>query len=126
MPYENPQLEFILPVNFSWIGAISMLLLGVFLVPIAEEIFFRGVLYQWMRDRLGVWIAIPGSALIFGLLHGEISVADATFVMGLILAWFYERSNSLWPSIIIHIVNNSLKLLLLYTLIALGITYPGF
>ena len=101
LPVENPQLDFLIPKQFTWAGAIGMLILGGLLVPIAEELFFRGVLYTWLRDSFGIWIAIPGSALVFGLLHGEISVAGATFVMGLVLAWLYERSNSLWPSITI-------------------------
>lgn len=121
LPIENPQLEFLLPEQFTWIGAFSMLILGGVIVPIAEELFFRGVLYTWLRGSFGIWVAIPGSALVFGLLHGDIPVAGATFVMGVVLAWFYERSNSLWPSILIHIVNNSFKLILLYLLIALGV-----
>jgi hypothetical protein len=121
LPLENPQLDFLIPKQFTWAGAIGMLILGGFIVPIVEELFFRGVLYTWLRDSFGIWVGSVGSALIFGLLHGEISIVGATFVMGLVLAWLYERSNSLWPSITIHIVNNSFKLLLLYVLIALGI-----
>ena len=120
-PIENPQLEFLLPDEYSWIGAVSMLLLGGFVVPFAEELFFRGVLYQWLRNIAGVWIGIIISSLIFVFLHGDLSVAGATFVMGIVLAWFFERSKSLWPSITIHVLNNSIKIFLLYALIALGI-----
>ena len=125
LPAENPQLPFLAPKNFSWLGAVGMILLGGLAVPFAEELFFRGVLYVWLRDRLGFWAAVLISSMIFGALHGEVSVAGATFVMGLALAWFYERSKSLWPSIFIHALNNSLKLILLYTLIASGVTIPG-
>jgi hypothetical protein len=126
LPIENPQLEFLLPDKFSWTGALGMLLLGGLLVPFAEELFFRGVLYQWMRHKAGIWIGIIGSSLVFGLLHGEPSVAGATFVMGILLAWIFERSNSLWPSVTIHVVNNSIKIALLYALTAFGISIPGF
>jgi hypothetical protein len=102
-----------------------MFLFGGFVVPLAEEIFFRGLLYRWMRQFWNVWPAIIVSSILFGLLHGEISVAGATFILGIILAWLYERSGSLWPSITIHVINNSLKLLILYTLIALGYEFPG-
>ncbi len=122
LPYENPQLDFLLPDQFSWAGAFGMLLLGGLIVPFAEELFFRGILYQWLKDKAGVWIGIIGSSLVFGLLHGDLPIAGATFVMGIILAWLFERSNSLWPSITIHIVNNSLKIVLLYLMIALGIS----
>lgn len=124
LPPENPQLDFLLPQRFNWLGAISMVLLGGVIVPIAEEAFFRGVLYAWMRQHAPAWVAILFSSLIFGALHGDISVAGATFVMGVILAWFYERSHSLWAPITIHILNNSFKLLLLYILLAAGIQIP--
>lgn len=122
LPIENPQLDFLLPDQFSWTGALGMLVLGGIIVPFAEELFFRGVLYQWLRDKAGIWIGILGSSMVFGLLHGDLSVAGATFVMGIVLAWIFERSNSLWPSVTIHIVNNSIKIFLLYALIALGVS----
>jgi membrane protease YdiL (CAAX protease family) len=89
-------------------------------VPFAEELFFRGVLYRWLRDRWGLWVGLIASSLVFGALHGDIAVAGATAVMGLVLGWFYERSRSLWPSILIHAINNTVKLVLLYALVATG------
>jgi membrane protease YdiL (CAAX protease family) len=125
IPLQNPQIPFLAPDNFSLIGAAAMILFAGLAVPFAEELLFRGVIFRWLRDRWGFWTAALTSSLIFGLLHGDISVAGATFVMGLVLAWFYERSHSLWPSILIHAVNNSLKLVLLYALIASGLNIPG-
>jgi membrane protease YdiL (CAAX protease family) len=124
-PVENPQLEFLVPENFSWPGAIGMFLMGGVAVPFAEELFFRGVLYQWMRSFMNVWIAIPLNAILFGALHGNIAIAGATALLGLLLAWFFEHSRSLWPSVIIHVTNNALKLFLLYILIALGVDVSG-
>lgn len=124
LPTENPQLEFLVPIDISWFGGLVMVILGGLFVPIAEEVLFRGVLYRWMRQFSSPWVAIPVSSALFGLLHGDIAVAGATFVMGIILAWFYERSHSLWPSIVIHAVNNGLKLALLYGLLAAGYQIP--
>jgi len=124
LPTENPQLEFLVPKDISWFGGLVMVILGGLLVPIAEEVLFRGVLYRWMRQFSSPWVAIPISSALFGLLHGDIAVAGATFVMGIILAWFYERSHSLWPSIVIHAVNNGFKLALLYGLLAAGYKIP--
>lgn len=121
MPVQNPQLQFLVPEGFTWNAAFAMFLIGGIAVPFAEELYFRGVLYPWLRDISGPWIAAPTSALVFGMLHGDIAIAGASFVMGLVLAWFYERSRSLWPSILIHIANNSIKLLILYLMIAMGI-----
>lgn len=120
-PLENPQLEFLLPNGFSWFAMLGMLLMGGILVPIAEEMFFRGLLYSWMRNHWKPWLAIPVSSLIFGALHGDISVGGAAFVLGIMLAWVYERSQSVLPGIIIHILNNSIKILVLYVYVALGL-----
>lgn len=124
LPPSNPQLEFLLPDEVSIPGVLIMLVFGGFIVPIAEEIFFRGLLYSWLRQTLKIWPAILISSALFGLLHGEISIAGATFLMGIILAWIYEKSTSLLPAISIHIINNSIKLLLLYLMAAFGMDIP--
>lgn len=124
LPLENPQLEFLAPQEITWYGALAMVVFGGFIVPIAEEVFFRGVLFRWMRQSLKLWPAILISSAIFGALHGDIAVAGATFVMGILLAWFYERSGSLWAPITIHIINNASKLVLLYVILASGIEFP--
>jgi hypothetical protein len=120
-PVESPQLDFILPKDFSWLGAAGMFIAAGFLVPLAEELFFRGLIYTWMRQSLSVWIAIPLNALVFGLVHGEISVTVATGLLGIVLAWFYERSKSLWAPILIHALVNSVQLGFIYVMVAIGI-----
>jgi membrane protease YdiL (CAAX protease family) len=121
-PLTNPQIPFLAPEGFTWFGAVGMLVFGGIIAPFAEELYFRGVLYAWLRQRRGVWIAMFISSLLFGLLHGEASIAGAAFVLGMILAWTYERSNSLLPPVLIHIINNSFKIILLYGLLAAGLS----
>lgn len=124
-PLNNPQLPFLAPNGFSWFGAISMFLLGGIAAPIGEELFFRGIFYQWLRDRWGMWTGIIVSGLIFGALHGEVSVAGAAAVLGMLLAWVYEHSQSLWAPVLIHVINNSAKIILLYALLANGSLLTG-
>lgn len=121
LPTGNPQLNFLVPDQFNLLGAIAMVFFGGVAVPIAEELYFRGLLYHWMRQRWSFWIAIPLSSVLFGLLHGDIAVAGATFIIGMVLAWFYERTRSLWASIAIHIFNNTFSLVLLYAMLAAGV-----
>lgn len=120
-PLENPQLPFLAPTGFSLVGGTAMFLLGGFLAPFAEELYFRGTLYQWFRQRLGVTPAIFISGLIFGVLHGDWSVGFAAFVLGIILAWSFEKSKSLWTAFIIHAINNGVKIALLYILLGSGL-----
>ena len=120
-PLENPQLPFLAPGGFSVLGGIAMFLLGGFLAPFAEELFFRSVLYQWFRQRWGILPGILISGLIFGILHGDWAVGGAAFVLGIILAWSFEKSKSLWAAFIIHAINNSVKIALLYILLGSGL-----
>jgi membrane protease YdiL (CAAX protease family) len=120
MPMVNPQLEFLLPEGFTQLGAWGMLILAGILAPFGEELLFRGVFYPLLRDKWGVWPAVLLSSLIFGIIHGDITVGLTAFLLGIILALIYEYSRSLWTSILVHAINNSAKIALLYLLIKLG------
>ncbi|HEX2741844.1 MAG TPA: type II CAAX endopeptidase family protein [Rubrobacter sp.] len=86
--------------------ALTLLVAGL-AVPFGEELLFRGVLYTWLR-RWGVVVAMVVSALIFGLNHGINVVFPATAILGLLLALAYERSGSIWPGVVGHILYNLL------------------
>lgn len=80
------------------------------LVPIAEEIVFRGgVLGRLLAisGRERHWVAIIVSALVFGCVHGNLAQGAHAFVIGLLLGWMYYRTGSLLPGIVFHWVNNS-------------------
>ena len=119
-PMENPQLDFLLPEGLSAMDAILMLLLAGFIVPFGEELFFRGILYTFLRERWGIWVAVFLSSFMFGLIHGNLAVALTGFLLGVTAAILYEYSKSLWTAVIVHVINNSLKIALLYGLILLG------
>jgi membrane protease YdiL (CAAX protease family) len=122
LPLENPQLDFLVPEGFNWLSAIGMLLLGGVAAPFGEELIFRGVLYKLLRERWGLWPGVLVSSLIFALVHGDIAVGVSAFVLGIILALVFEYSRSLWASVLVHVINNSVKILLLYVFVALGLT----
>jgi membrane protease YdiL (CAAX protease family) len=96
--------------------ALFLTLLGVgLLVPVSEELYFRGLLYNWFRERLNLWPAVLLSSALFGLGHADsLGVTVASFIMGVVNALAYQRTGSLWLSIIIHAVTNSSAILLLY------------
>lgn len=119
------QSQAIAPVGFSLPGAVGMLLFAGVLVPIAEEIFFRGVVYRWLRDKWGVGVGVVVSGIVFGAAHLEPATAIPAMVLGGVLALVFERSKSLWPSILIHILNNAFAIGLLYLLLALNVPVPG-
>lgn len=121
LPMENPQLDFLLPDDISLPTAALLLLLTGIAVPIAEELIFRGFLYNFLKERWGVWPGVVISSLIFGIIHADFAVGFTAFMLGILLAVLYEYSHSLWTSILVHAINNSAKIALLYILIKLGL-----
>lgn len=98
--------------------AYLILLIGVgILAPISEELFFRGLIYDWFRQRWGIWASILLSSAWFSLGHiDSLGVVASSFLMGVVIAYVYERTKSLWFAIAIHLITNSVSVLLLILL----------
>lgn len=95
-------------------GAVPVqILLIVIAAPISEEVCFRGFLFGGLRERLPRLGAALISGLIFGGLHATtgVSAIPPLIVFGLILALLYEKTGSIWPGILLHMLNNSVALL---------------
>ena len=118
LPGENPQIKALAPAGFSWPAAIGVTLLGGVLVPIAEEMFFRGMLHRWARDKWGFAAGALISAIVFGAIHVIPLVIPFAILMGLAASWAYERTGSLLPGLIIHVINNTVKIALVYAVLA--------
>lgn len=92
---------------------------GILIAPVTafcEEIFFRGLIFGGLRQTMKFWPAAVVSGLIFGVLHltaGDIGVALQLSILGVIFAWMYERSGSLWLPIALHAVNNTIAFITL-------------
>jgi uncharacterized protein len=95
-------------------GAIAAGVLIVAVAPVSEEVFFRGFMYGGLRRKLPMWAAALISGAVFGLLHytdpDSIGVVPQLAVLGVLLAWLYERTGSLWPPIVLHVINNGIAL----------------
>lgn len=105
----------------------GLTLLGVgILVPIAEELYFRGLLHSWFMQKVSrFWLRILLSGAIFALGHADsVGVVAASFVIGVVNPIFYERTRSLAVPIIIHVTTNSTAVLLLYAGMALLEYFP--
>jgi membrane protease YdiL (CAAX protease family) len=110
----------IAPAGFSWIVAATIVLYAGILTPVAEELFFRGLLYGWLRRHLGMTGAALVAAAAFALLHQRVDAMIAAFFTALILTWLYEKSGSLLPSIALHQAINTTQLVLVYLSIGLA------
>lgn len=81
-------------------------------VPFAEELFFRGFLLAALVAPLGPGRAAIVSSIIFAFGHLMLGAMIPLFVTGLLLAWLYLRTRSIWPPITAHAAQNLLALAL--------------
>jgi len=91
----------------AWIIAIVR---GCLIVPIFEEVFFRGVLLSWLRSRLKVHGAIFAMAALFALMHGSCVVAPYVFIFAVVTGYVRVRTGSTFNTIVMHSLNNLMLL----------------
>lgn len=91
-----------------------LLLAGAIAAPIAEEFFFRGLVFRYLRARRGLMAATLVSAALFAVLHLTPLLMPALFVFGIVQALMVHRFDSLYPAIVLHALNNSVLLLAVY------------
>jgi membrane protease YdiL (CAAX protease family) len=95
-------------------GAVPVqILLIVVAAPVSEEVCFRGMLFGGLRTRLPGLAAALISAVVFGGLHAltGVSAIPPLIAFGFILALLYEKTGSIVPGILLHMLNNSVALL---------------
>ena len=82
---------------------------GIFVIvvaPFAEEFFFRGFLYQALRNSWGTVLGVISSGAIFSAIHGAPDKFVPLWILGMALALLLEKTRSLWPCIMLHAINN--------------------
>lgn len=89
-------------LQMNWLGLLSLVLLG----PIMEEVFHRGIVTRLLLRKYRPWKAIAVSGLIFAIVHLNPAQFVPTFTSGMFYAWLYYRTRSLWPGIVLHVLNN--------------------
>ena len=94
------------PLPYSKALIFLYLLIGGVIGPLAEEIFFRGILYGYLR-RWGVYAAVTVSTLLFVLPHlTGASLPVTQLVGGIVFALAYEIEDNLMVPITIHCLGN--------------------
>lgn len=94
---------------------ITLLNVGI-IVPICEEVLFRGYIFRKLYTTIGIKTSIVLQALIFSLYHMNLVQALPTFILGLLAGIVVYYTNSLWGAVIIHAVNNSISVILSHVL----------
>jgi membrane protease YdiL (CAAX protease family) len=123
----------ILPMSDSWVKAFSSVLgddsapwkgiLAVVVVaPIVEEIIFRGMILRGFLKHYSVRKSIFLSALLFGIVHMNPWQFVTAFVAGIILGWWYVKTESIITTIFGHALNNGMN----FIIGAIGLSIPGY
>ena len=109
---ENSKTE-AMQKNITFFTVLIAFISAAVISPIYEEIFYRGFLYRWLRTRIGFIGAVVLSSFIFTIVHiPAYNVMPVNFFSGIIFALAYERTNSIWPSVLIHGITNGMMVLL--------------
>ncbi|MBI1901723.1 MAG: CPBP family intramembrane metalloprotease [Planctomycetia bacterium] len=103
----------------------SLTFVAVAIVPPAEEFLYRGLLQGWLEKTAfptsspgvpagpAAWVALLGSSVVFAVMHSSAWPAPIPlFFFALVLGFLYQRTGSLWPSIVLHAVLNGTSLLI--------------
>ena len=107
---QHPVLEAIHRQSVAWQAVLAY---GtVVLAPLAEEIFFRGLLQSMLRRYLaGPWPAVIAASALFAFIHAPLwQTIPALFALGLVLGYSYERTGRLFAPIAIHALFNAVSL----------------
>jgi membrane protease YdiL (CAAX protease family) len=87
-------------------------LVVIVVAPICEELFFRGFLFRVLRLRLPLWLAAVADGVVFGFVHyqdGLLLILPILAFLGVVLCYVYERTGTLFATIAIHALNNTIS-----------------
>lgn len=94
---------------------IALVILSMFLAPLCEETFFRGFVFGSLRWRWGVLLGAFASGALFSVSHignpGYLVVLPSIIGIGMLFAWGYYWSDSLYPPIAAHLAFNSVSVI---------------
>ena len=87
-------------------GAVGMV------IPGAEELVFRGLVFGGLRKKYPFALAACMSAAVFGIYHGNLLQGIYGFVMGNVLAWGMEKKRTIKAPVLMHMAANLTSVIL--------------
>jgi membrane protease YdiL (CAAX protease family) len=95
---------------------LALLFGGAVVAPFVEEVFFRGFVFAGLRGRWDWRRAALVSAALFAVAHVVPTSILPIFILGLIFAFLYQSSGSIWPAILMHMLTNTVALSAAYAI----------
>jgi len=106
-------LSLVTSVAVSMPPVLSILCTGI-LAPVMEEIIFRYGIFNKLKQK-NVTVALIVSSLLFGLMHGNVIQGGYAFLIGMVIAAIYNKTNNLLDAILIHVGVNLSSVLYTFT-----------
>lgn len=100
------------------------ILANALLIPIMEEVLFRGYIFSRLEKAMPSIVAALISSVVFGICHGGLVWAIWAFLLGMFIYVVRIKSRSIVPGIIIHIIMNTYAMVVSYFPVLENITYP--
>jgi membrane protease YdiL (CAAX protease family) len=85
-----------------WLDILNLKLMMVILIPFAEELIFRGLIFRYIRQKKSFLFSAILSSLLFGILHFNFASMPFLIILGFVNAFVLERSKSMIYPVLIH------------------------
>ncbi|MFZ6741865.1 CPBP family intramembrane glutamic endopeptidase [Undibacterium sp. JH2W] len=102
-------------------NGVHSIITACLVAPVLEEMLFRGIILRSFLHLYSRWVAILGSACLFGLAHLNIYQFLCATIVGVVCAWLYQKTLSLWPGIILHACSNGVTIYLYRASVTRGV-----
>ncbi len=121
LPDDQQELVELLENTHSNLLRAGLVIVATLIVPVTEELVFRAGLYRYFRTRLPRWLALGGTALLFGALHvdwvhltGLASLLPLT-ALAVVFSLAYERTGNIGTTMVAHALFNLNTFVLVFT-----------
>ena len=106
---------------FSY-APVVVIISTVILAPVSEELVFRGIVFNRLRDYTGFWASAIISSVLFGVYHFNLAQGLFAFLYGILLCLVYEKFKNLFANMFMHAAGNLIAVVITYT----GFDYPEY
>jgi uncharacterized protein len=99
-----------LPAFIAFFAAVTLI------APVVEELTYRGLGFALLAPY-GTWLAILATGVLFGAAHGLLVALPVLSFFGIAVGWLRERTDSVYPGILLHGTFNGVALIVSVALV---------
>jgi membrane protease YdiL (CAAX protease family) len=111
-PVDPPEQQLLTDVTAGGATTLLAVMAAVVMAPLVEEVVFRGVLFQGLKRRVGLWPAAFLSGLLFAIVHVEVQqpvYSSGLLLLGVLFGWTMHRFGTLLVPLVAHATFNAIS-----------------